>query len=100
MGSATRIRLSLSAQAEKYARKDAPVEVRRMAARGALPLEPVELATVQFALAHDPDTEVKTRAGESLELLPESVVAAVLDGPTHPAVLSHLAHVHHTSEAH
>lgn len=100
MGSATRIRLSLSAQAEKYARKDAPVEVRRMAARGALPLEPVELATVLFALAHDPDTEVKTRAGESLELLPESVVAAVLDGPTHPAVLSHLAHVHHTSEAH
>ena len=34
------------------------------------------------------------------DALPESVVAAVLDGPTHPAVLSHLAHVHHTSEAH
>ena len=38
-----------------------------MAARGALPLPPVELATVLFALAHDPDTEVKSRARESLE---------------------------------
>jgi hypothetical protein len=71
-----------------------------MAARGALPLEPVELATVLFALIHDPDTEVKTRASESLEQLPEQVVLSVLAGPTHPAVLSHLARVHRDSEAH
>ena len=32
-----RIKLSLSPQAEKYARREAPVEARRMAARGALP---------------------------------------------------------------
>ena len=51
-----KIRLTLSPQAEKYARRDAPVEARRMAARGALPLEPVELATVLFALMHDPDS--------------------------------------------
>jgi hypothetical protein len=33
-----KIRLELSPQAEKYARRDAPREVRLMAARGALPL--------------------------------------------------------------
>jgi hypothetical protein len=100
MSSPARIKLSLSPQAEKYARRDAPVEARRMAARGALPLEPVELATVLFALLHDPDTEVKTRAGQSLEELPEPVAFSVLKGPTHPAVLSHLARVHVQSEPH
>jgi hypothetical protein len=87
-----KIRLTLSPQAERYARRDAPVEVRRLAANGALPLPPVELATVLFALTHDPDDEVKSRARESLESLPESVCDAVLGGETHPAVLSYLAH--------
>src|SRR5262249_22849261 len=50
-----KIQLKLSPQAEKSARRDAPLEVRRMAARGALPLPPLELATVLFALMHDPD---------------------------------------------
>ena len=100
MGSSGKIRLSLSPQAEKYVRKDAPVEARRMAARGALPLQPVELATVLFALLHDPDTEVKSRARESLEGLPEHVAFAVLEGETHPAVLSQLAKVHYESEPH
>lgn len=88
-----KIRLTLSAQAERYARHDAPVGVRRMAARGALPLPPIELATVLFVLLHDSDTEVKTRARESLEKLPDRVYSAVVSGAAHPAVLSHLAHV-------
>jgi hypothetical protein len=75
-----KIRLELSAQAEKYARADAPREVRLMAARGALPLPPIELATVLFALMHDADAEVKSRARD-----------AVLGGPAHPALLDHLA---------
>lgn len=95
----TRIRLTLSPQAEKYARRDAPLGVRMMAARGALPLEPVELATVLFALAHDPDAEVKDTARQSLDALPENVRAAVVSGPSHPAVLSHLARVHCENEA-
>lgn len=92
MTTAAKIKLTLSAQAERYARRDAPVEVRRLAAKGALPLPPVELATVLFALTHDPDDEVKTRARESLESLPDAVCDAVLSGETHPAVLSYLAH--------
>jgi hypothetical protein len=97
---AAKIKLTLSPQAEKYARRDAPVEARRMAARGALPLEPVELATVLFALLHDPDSEVKTRAAESLGSLPEALVFSVLSGPTHPALLSYFAELHRESEPH
>jgi hypothetical protein len=85
------IRLELSPQAEKYVRADAPVEVRRLAASGALPLQPVELATVLFALTHDPDLEVKTRAGASLEKLPDPVANVVLSGNAHPALLAWLA---------
>ena len=87
-----KIRLTLSPQAEKYARRDAPREVRLLAARGALPLPPAELATVLFALMHDPDAEVKARARDSLEALPDAVCDPVLVGPVHPAILAHLAH--------
>ena len=95
-----KVRLALSPQAEKYARRDAPLEVRQMAARGALPLQPIELASVLFALVHDPDQEVKNTARESLEGLPESLLGTVLSGETHPAVLSYLAEVHKNSEPH
>ncbi len=89
-----RIRLVLSAQAERYVRRDAPIDVRRMAAGGALPLPPTELATALFALMHDPDSEVKERAKQSLENLPESVRRTVVRSEVHPAVLSYLARVH------
>jgi hypothetical protein len=86
-----KIKLKLSPQAERYARRDAPREVRLMASRGALPLPPVELATVLFVLTHDSDAEVKSTARESLEGLPENVMDTVLSGEAHPALLSHLA---------
>ena len=86
-----KIRLELSPQAEKYARRDAPRDVRLAAARGALPLQPTEIATVLFALMHDEDAEVKSTARDSLEALPDGVLAAVLAAPAHPALLDHLA---------
>ncbi len=86
------LRLTVSPEAEKYVRRDAPVGVRRMAAGGALPLPPTDLATVLFALTHDPDEQVKTKATESLTGLPDSVAMAVLTGNAHPAVLGWLAH--------
>src|SRR5262245_53376245 len=87
-----KIRLELSPQAEKYARRDAPRDVRLAAASGALPLQPVELATVLFALMHDEDAEVKSTARDSLEKLPDGVILPVLSAPAHPALLDHLAH--------
>jgi hypothetical protein len=89
-----KIRLTLAPEAERYVRRDGPVEVRRMAARGALPLAPVDLATVLFALLHDPDDETKSRARDSLEALPKPLVATVLSSPAHPALLSYLGRVH------
>ncbi len=86
-----KIRLELSSDAQKYVRADAPRGVRLMATRGALPLPPVELAGVLFALMHDEDVEVKSTARDSLEALPDGVMNAVLSGPMHPAVLDHLA---------
>jgi hypothetical protein len=98
--STRKVKLKLSPQAEKYARRDAPLEARRMAARGALPLEPIELATVLFVLANDPEPQVKETARGSLEALPPHVLNTVLKGPAHPALLSFLAHVHKENEAH
>jgi hypothetical protein len=83
-----KIRLQLSPEAERYVRRDAPVEVRRLAAGGALPLPPVDLVTVLFVLAHDADASVKDRARTSIERLPETVLGGALAGALHPAVLS------------
>lgn len=94
-----KIRLALSAQAEKYARRDAPREVRLMASRGALPLQPTELATVLFVLMHDEDAEVKSTARDSLEKLPERVMSSVLTSRVHPALLDHLARTFAEDEA-
>ena len=94
MADTQKITLKLSPQARRYASPDAPLEARSMAARGALPLPPVELATVLFALLHDPDAEIKATARESLDGLPRDLTRAVLSGEAHPALLAHLAHVH------
>jgi hypothetical protein len=85
------IRLTLSKQAERYARQDAPRDTRLMAARGALPLPAIELATVLFALTHDSDAEVKSTARDSLEKLPATITNTVLTGDAHPVLLSYFA---------
>jgi hypothetical protein len=85
------VRLTLSPQAERYVRQDAPRETRLMAARGALPLPATELATVLFGLMHDPDPEVKSTARDSLESLPDAITTTVLSSPVHPALLSFFA---------
>ncbi|MFP8875804.1 MAG: hypothetical protein VCB99_02580, partial [Myxococcota bacterium] len=59
--------------------------------RGALPLPPAEVATVLFALLHDPDPEVKSCARDNLEGLPPPLLEQVLTGNVHPALLAHLA---------
>ena len=97
--SSNKVTLKLSAQAEKYARQDAPLETRQMAARGALPLDPIELGTVLFVLANDPDAQVKETARKSLEELPDNILDSILSGETHPAVLSFLGKLHEESEA-
>ena len=98
-GTKNKIRLVLSPSAEKYARQDAPLKVRKIAARGALPLEALDLATLLFALSHDPDAEVQQTARASLADLPEKILEATLSGPAHPALLAHLARIHKDDDA-
>ncbi len=88
------IRLTLSPAAEKYARRDAPTKVKLMAARGALPLDPLDLSTLLFALAHDPHPEVQETARESLNNLPDQILRTTLTGDVHPSLLGHLARIH------
>jgi len=94
------IRMEFSTLAEKYVRADAPLESRLRAASGAVPLEPVELASVLFALMHDADASVRTRAARELTRLPGGICKTVLESPTHPAVLAHLARIYADEEEH
>ncbi len=62
-----------------------------MAARGALPLPPPQIASVLFALTHDPDPEVKELARTSLDNLPSPMLDATLAADVHPALLGYMA---------
>ena len=79
--------LATLGQARRFADPKAPQEARMMAARGALPLPPPQIASVLFALTFDPDPEVKSRATESLADLPEHVLTPALSADLHPALL-------------
>jgi len=74
--------------AQKFADPAAPKEARLMAASGALPLPPPQIASVLFALTLDPDAEVKERALQSLEELPERVIEPALEAELHPGLLA------------
>ena len=81
--------------ARKFADPEGPLPGRKMAASGALPLPPDQIATVLFCLAHDPDPEVSEKAGESLQNLPEGVVNTALQAPLAAPILDHFARAFH-----
>ncbi len=72
---------------KRYADPSAPIHARLMAAGGALPLPPPQLAMVLFALTFDPETEVKDKANATLAALPDNVVSTVLQAEVHPGLL-------------
>ncbi|MFQ5697300.1 MAG: hypothetical protein ACE5IL_03325 [Myxococcota bacterium] len=81
-------------RARRFADPTAPLEARLMAARGALPLPPAEVALVVFALTFDPEAEVKERALETLRTLPDPIVDALVGEALHPGLLALLAEIH------
>jgi hypothetical protein len=89
--SATQSILESLGPARRFADPAAPLPARRMAAGGALPLPPPQMASVLVALTSDADTEVRTRAAESLRRLPENVFEQVLGAALHPDVLDWFA---------
>jgi hypothetical protein len=77
--------------ARRFADPAAPLPARKLAAGGALPLPPPQLASVLVALTSDPDAEVRGKAAESLARLPDAVVDQVLSAQLHPGVLDWFA---------
>lgn len=85
--------------ARRFADPSGPIAARKLAAGGALPLPPPQVAAVLVALTSDPDAEVRARAAESLARLPDSVVEQVLAGAQQPAVLDWFARAAQDDEA-
>jgi len=68
----------MNANAEIYLKKDAPRNVRLMAAKGAVPLLPADLLTVLFHLSQDYDPEIAREAKSSLDTTPRNILKNVL----------------------
>ena len=77
--------------ARKFADPESPASVRTMAARGALPLPPPQIASVLFVLAHDEDAAIRERASASLGELPERILVPALQADLDAALLDHFA---------
>ena len=63
---------------------NAPQHIRQAAARGALPLSPLELAQIQVLLTHDETEEIRIDATRQLNELPETTVRDILSDSTCP----------------
>jgi hypothetical protein len=85
--------------ARRFADPNGPLPARKLAAAGALPLPPPQLASVLVALSGDPDDEVRSKAAESLGRLPEPMVEQVLAAAVHSAVLDWFARARPDDEA-
>jgi hypothetical protein len=70
-----------------------------MAAQGALPLPPPQLACVVYALTFDPDSEVQETATRTFDGLPERVIDPVLESNVPPPLLHQLAERFRDDEA-
>lgn len=71
---------------------EAPLPLRRVAARGALPLPRTQLVRLFLHLREDPDEQVQTSARESLlGLSPEAIDEVLRDPECTPEVLRHFA---------
>jgi hypothetical protein len=77
--------------ARRFADPAGPLDARRMAASGALPLPPPQLLAVLCALSFDPEAEIAEKATASLKALPEKVAEAALTAKVHHDVLARCA---------
>lgn len=81
----------LSVQAAKILAPDAPPQLRMMAASGLAPLGPVDLVSVLYVLSYNQDESLATKAGASLDKLPDNVLLGALEQKLDPAVLDGVA---------
>jgi hypothetical protein len=64
-----------------------PPPMRMMAARGLVPAQPHELATLLYQLTFDPEQQIADAARKQLREVPEQVLAAAMQAALAPAVL-------------
>jgi hypothetical protein len=74
--------------AKRFADPSAPLQARVMAAGGALPLPPDQIASVLFCLSFDPDEDVAEKASDSLDSLPEGVLNVAIDAAVPAGLLA------------
>jgi len=78
---------------QKFCDPDGPAPARMMAAKGMVPLKPVELMTVLYQLCHDPDEPVAGAAREKASSLPENIIQGALAGALDARVLDYYVNV-------
>ena len=75
----------------RFADPESPLPARLMAASGALPIPPEQIATVLFCLAQAPEEELRAKASQSLDGLPERVLEVALQAALPAPLLDHFA---------
>ncbi len=78
-------------QFRKHVAPDAPEKLKRMAAKGVIPMPPAEQIKVLYLLAQDPIEEIAATAKETTAGLPDRILSATLRGDLPPAILDFLA---------
>ncbi len=79
----------LPSHLREFADPSLPRDKRLLAAKGALPIPPREMALVLFALSLDRDEEVRSEARRSIEAIPEGVMESMLSDPATPPEFLH-----------
>ena len=78
-------------QFRKHVAPDAPEKLKRMAAKGVIPMPPAEQIKVLYLLSRDPAEEIAATAKETTGELPDRLLSATLRGDLPPAILDFLA---------
>ncbi len=72
----------------KHVDPKAPAPLRKMAAKGLVPLSPSDMCGALFMLMYDPDEDVRETAGKTASTLPDRIASAAFrDEHVQPAVL-------------
>ena len=82
---------SLPPQVRKHVEPGAKEKMRKMAARGIIPMPPADQVKALCILSYDPDPAIRETALETVRGLPEKVFSSVLRGSLPPPVLDFLA---------
>jgi hypothetical protein len=90
--STTTVRIKVSPQVVRIVGKKASRDLQLSAARGALPLNAIDLLTIFFFFCHGKDEELKSLAKASTKELPSSLISSVAsDSSASPQLLHFIA---------